>query len=102
VVTNLTPVHEAEFLGFSDGFRPGRSQHDALTYGVKGRNVRWILDANIRSFFDKINREWPIRLLQHWSRHRRIIPLVQNGWRQMARGKCVGQRALRKALNRVR
>jgi len=55
VVMILTPIYEAEFLGFSYGFRPGRSQHnalDALAYGIKGRNVRWILDADIRSFLD--------------------------------------------------
>ena len=51
VVMILTPIYEAEFLGFSYGFRPGRGQHDALdalAYGIKGRNVRWILDADIR------------------------------------------------------
>lgn len=51
VVIILTPIYEAEFLGFSYGFRPGRSQHDALdalAYGIKGRNIRWVLDADIR------------------------------------------------------
>src|SRR3954470_11217938 len=55
VVTVLTPIYEAEFLGFSYGFRPGRSQHDALdalAYGIKARKVNWILDADVRSFFD--------------------------------------------------
>src|SRR3954453_4362250 len=55
VVALLTPIYEAEFLGFSYGFRPGRSQHDALdalAYGIKARKVNWILDADIRSFFD--------------------------------------------------
>jgi RNA-directed DNA polymerase len=57
----LTPIYEAEFLGFSYGFRPGRGQHDALdalAYGIKGRNIRWILDADIRSFFDTISHKW--------------------------------------------
>ena len=57
----LTPIYEAEFLGFSYGFRPGRGQHDALdalAYGIKGRNVRWILDADILGRINdhKINR----------------------------------------------
>ena len=51
----LTPVYEAEFLGFSYGFRPGRSQHDALdalAFGIKGRYIWWVLDADIRQFLD--------------------------------------------------
>jgi len=55
VVAILTPVYEAEFLGFSYGFRPGRSQHDALdalAYGIKARKINWILDADISRFFD--------------------------------------------------
>jgi RNA-directed DNA polymerase len=55
MVMLLTPIYEAEFLGFSYGFRPGRGQHDALdalAYGIKGRSVRWILDADIRSFLE--------------------------------------------------
>lgn len=55
VVLILTPVYEAEFLGFSYGFRPGRGQHDALdalAYGIKSRSVAWVLDADIRAFLD--------------------------------------------------
>ena len=55
VVAILTPIYEAEFLGFSYGFRPGRSQHDALDavgYGIKGRYIWWILDADIQRFLD--------------------------------------------------
>ena len=58
VVSILTPIYEAEFLGFSYGFRPGRSQHDALDalgYGIKGRYIWWILDADIRSFLDVVS-----------------------------------------------
>jgi RNA-directed DNA polymerase len=76
----LTPIYEAEFLGFSYGFRPGRGQHDALdalAYGIKGRNVRWILDADIRSFFDTINHEWLVRFLEHRIGDQRIIRLVR-------------------------
>ena len=63
VVIILTPIYEAEFLGFSYGFRPGRGQHDALdalAYGIKGRNVRWILDADLRSFLDTATHCTPV------------------------------------------
>src|SRR5216684_8378864 len=55
VVAILTPIYEAEFLGFSYGFRPGRGQHDALdalAYGINARKINWILDADISRFFD--------------------------------------------------
>ena len=80
VVIILTPIYEAEFLGFSYGFRPGRGQHDALdalAYGIKGRNVRWIFDADIRSFFDTLNHDWLIRFVEHRIGDRRIIRLIQ-------------------------
>ena len=80
VVAILTPVYEAEFLGFSYGFRPRRSQHDALdalAYGIKTRKVCWILDADIRSFFDELSREYLVRFLEHRIGDRRIIRLIQ-------------------------
>src|SRR5271155_4272782 len=80
VVAILTPVYEAEFLGFSYGFRPGRSQHqalDALYVGMTRRKVNWVLDADIRSFFDTISHEWLIRFLEHRIGDRRIIRLIQ-------------------------
>jgi RNA-directed DNA polymerase len=76
----LTPIYEAEFLGFSYGFRPGRGQHDALdalAYGIKGRNIRWILDADIRSFFDTISHKWLNRFIEHRIGDRRIVRLIQ-------------------------
>ncbi|WP_009916752.1 MULTISPECIES: group II intron reverse transcriptase/maturase [Burkholderia] len=76
----LTPIYEAEFLGFSYGFRPGRSQHDALdalAYGIKGRNIWWILDADISRFFDTINHEWLVKFMEHRIGDRRIIRLIQ-------------------------
>jgi RNA-directed DNA polymerase len=80
VVAILTPIYEAEFLGFSYGFRPGRSQHDALDavgYGIKGRYIWWILDADIQRFFDTISHEWLIRFLEHRIGDRRMIRLIQ-------------------------
>src|SRR5688500_1505834 len=52
VATILNAIYEVDFLGFSYGFRPGRSAHDALTVGVLGKKVNWVLDADIRGFFD--------------------------------------------------
>jgi RNA-directed DNA polymerase len=80
VVMVLTPIYEAEFLGFSYGFRPGRSQHDALdalAVGIKGRSIRWVLDADIRSFFDTISHSWLVQFLEHRVGDRRIIRLIQ-------------------------
>lgn len=76
----LTPIYEAEFLGFSYGFRPGRRQHDALdalAYGIKGRNIWWILDADISRFFDTISHDWLIQFLKHRIGDSRIIRLIQ-------------------------
>ena len=79
VVMILTPIYEAEFLGFSYGFRPGRGAHhalDALAYGLKSRSIAWILDADIRAFFDTISHEWLIRFVEHRIADKRIIRLI--------------------------
>lgn len=76
----LTPAYEAEFLGFSYGFRPGRSQHnalDALAFGIARRKVRWVLDADIQSFFDRISHEWLIRFVEYRIADKRVIRLIQ-------------------------
>jgi hypothetical protein len=68
VVAILTPIYEAEFLGFSYGFRPRRNQHqalDALAVGIGKRRINWILDADIQSFFDTVSQEWLIRFIEH-------------------------------------
>ncbi|AOE83091.1 DNA polymerase [Pseudomonas sp. TCU-HL1] len=68
VVTVLNAIYEEDFLGFSYGFRPGRSQHDALdalTVALKSQKVNWILDADITSFFDEIDHEWMLMFLGH-------------------------------------
>jgi group II intron reverse transcriptase/maturase len=80
VVTLLNAIYEEEFLGISYGFRPGRGTHDALDalcVGIHSKKVSFILDADIRSFFDEINQEWLIRFLEHRIGDRRIIRLVQ-------------------------
>jgi RNA-directed DNA polymerase len=80
VVALLNAIYEEEFLGFSYGFRPGRGTHnalDALCVGITSRKVNWILDADIRSFFDEISQEWLVRFLEHQIGDRRIIRLIQ-------------------------
>jgi group II intron reverse transcriptase/maturase len=74
----LNAVYEADFKGFSYGFRPGRSQHDALdalTVGL-GKRVNWVLDADIRGFFDHLDRGWLARFLRHRIADERILRLV--------------------------
>src|ERR1700716_3863205 len=76
----LNAIYEEDFLGFSYGFRPGRGTHDALDalcVGVHSGKVSYILDADIRSFFDEISQEWLIRFLEHRIGDRRIIRLIQ-------------------------
>ena len=75
----LTPIYEAEFLGFSYGFRPGRGAHDALdalAYGIEKRKVNWILDADIAKFFDRIDRDWILRFLGERIGDQRLIRLI--------------------------
>src|SRR4030081_1569733 len=79
VVALLNAIHEEEFLGISYGFRPGRSTHDALDalcVGIHSKKVSFILDADIRSFFDEISQRWLIRFLEHRIGDRRIIRLI--------------------------
>ena len=80
VVTLLNAIYEEDFLGISYGFRAGRGTHDALDalcVGIRSRKVSFILDADIRSFFDEISQEWLIRFLEHRIGDRRIIRLIQ-------------------------
>src|SRR5512133_708488 len=76
----LSAIYEEDFLGFSYGFRPGRSTHDAmdaLVVGITSTKVNWILDADIRSFFDSVSQQWLIRFVEHRIGDRRIIRLIQ-------------------------
>ena len=80
VDTILTPIYETEFIGFSYGFRPGRGAHDALdalAYGIMRRKINWIVDADIRQYFDRIDREWMIRFLEVRIGDRRVLRLIQ-------------------------
>ena len=75
----LNAIYEEDFLGFSYGFRPGRSQHDALDaliVGISSRKVNFILDADIRSFFTEVSQQWVVRFLEHRIGDKRIVRLV--------------------------
>src|SRR3989449_7980122 len=79
VVTVLNQIYEEDFLGFSYGFRPGRRQHDALDalwVGIMRKKVNWILDADIRSFFDEIRHDWLLKFVKHRIADRRILRLI--------------------------
>ena len=76
----LNAIYEEEFLGFSYGFRPRRSAHhamDALVVGIESRKVNWILDADIRSFFDTVSQDWLIRFAEQRVGDPRIIRLIR-------------------------
>jgi group II intron reverse transcriptase/maturase len=76
----LNTIYEEDFLGFSYGFRPKRSQHDALdalVVGINTKKVNWILEVDIRSFFDEVNRDWLGRFLEHRIADPRILHLIQ-------------------------
>ena len=80
VAAVLSAIHEEDFLGFSYGFRPNRSQHDALDamiVGISSKKVNYILDADIRSFFTEVSQQWVVRFLEHRIGDKRIIRLVQ-------------------------
>jgi group II intron reverse transcriptase/maturase len=80
VVEVLNAICETDFLGFSYGFRPKRSPHhalDALTVGIETKRVNWVLDADIRAFFDTLDHEWLIRFVEHRVADRRVVRLIQ-------------------------
>ena len=83
----LNAIYEEDFLGFSYGFRPKRSQHDALdalVVGITTKKVNFILDADIRSYFDSVSQTWLIRFLKHRINDPRMIRLIQK-WLRLAR-----------------
>jgi len=76
----LNGIYEADFLGFSYGFRPGRSPHhalDALYAGLLTRKVNWVLDADIRGFFEAIDHGWLVKFVEHRIADRRVVRLIQ-------------------------
>jgi group II intron reverse transcriptase/maturase len=76
----LNAIYEEDFLGFSYGFRPGRSPHhalDAVSVGIMRRKVSWVLDADIRAFFDTLNHDWLVKFIEHRVADRRIVRLIR-------------------------
>jgi group II intron reverse transcriptase/maturase len=76
----LNAIHETDFLGFSYGFRPKRSPHqalDALYAGLLTRKVNWVLDADIRGFFEAIDHEWLVKFVEHRIADQRVVRLIQ-------------------------
>ena len=82
----LNAIYEVDFKGFSYGFRPGRSQHnalDAVMVGIESRKVNWVLDADVRGFFDSIDHEWLVKLIKHRIADKRVIRHV---WKWLKAG----------------
>ena len=80
MVTILNEIYEVDFRGFSYGFRPGRSPHqalDALNAGIQRKRVNWILDADIRGFFDNMNHEWTMQFVGHRVADNRVLRLIR-------------------------
>ena len=76
----LHAIYETDFLGFSYGFRPGRSPHhalDVLYAGLLTHKVNWVLDADIRGFFDAIAHGWLVKFVEHRIADRRVVRLIQ-------------------------
>jgi group II intron reverse transcriptase/maturase len=76
----LNSIYETDFLGFSYGFRPGRRAHealDALAVGIRWKKISWILDADIRGYFDAIDHEWMMKFLEHRIADRRVLRLIR-------------------------
>ena len=79
VVEVLNAIDQVDFLGFSYGFRPKRSQHDALdalAFGITQRRVNWIVDADLENFFDSVSHEWLIKFLEHRIGDERVLRLI--------------------------
>jgi len=80
VVGVLNAIYEVDFLGFSYGFRPGRNPHqalDALAVGITTKKVNWVLDADIRGFFDTLDHGWLVKFVEHRVADQRVVRLIQ-------------------------
>jgi group II intron reverse transcriptase/maturase len=76
----LNAIYERDFMGFSYGFRPGRSPHnalDALWVGLMTKRVNWVLDADIRGYFDAIDHGWLVKFIEHRIGDQRVVRLIQ-------------------------
>lgn len=95
----LNAIYEVDFVGFSYGFRPGRGPHnalDALSVGLRSKKTNWVLDADIRGFFDEIDHQWLMKFLQHRIGDQRLLRLIgkwlnagvltEGQWRRTSKG----------------
>ena len=76
----MNAIYETDFLEFSYGYRPGKGQHnclDTLSVGFLTRKVNWVLDADIRGFFDNLDHDWLIKFVEHRIGDKRVIRLIQ-------------------------
>ena len=76
----LNTIYETDFLGFSYGFRPGRSPHqalDALALGIQRKRVNWVLDTDFREYFSSLDHQWLERFLEHRIADKRVLRLIQ-------------------------
>ena len=76
----MNAIYEEDFVGFSYGFRPGRDQHqalDAIAVGIDRARVNWVLDADIRGFFDSVEHGWLVKFVEHRIGDRRLVRLIQ-------------------------
>jgi len=76
----LNAIYEEDFADFSYGFRPGRSQHNALDQlylGIHGKKMNWVLDLDIRSFFDTLSQNWLLKFVEHRIGDQRVVRLIQ-------------------------
>lgn len=97
LVEVLNAVYEQDFLGFSYGFRPGRSQHDALdalAVGIDQKKVNWIVDADIARFFDTVSHDWLLRFVEHRIGDSRVLRLIresrcENVWYEPRTARCL-------------
>ncbi|EQD62825.1 RNA-directed DNA polymerase (Reverse transcriptase), partial [mine drainage metagenome] len=80
VVAVLQSIYEEDFLGFSYGFRPGRSQHDALDaliVGIERRRVNYVLDLDVQNFFGTVGHDWLLRFMEHRIADQRVLRLIR-------------------------
>jgi group II intron reverse transcriptase/maturase len=80
LVEVLNAIYETDFLGFSYGYRPGRSQHDALdalAVGLRRKKVNWVLDADVADFFGSLDQGWLMKFVEHRIADRRVLRLIQ-------------------------
>ena len=91
----LGAIYEQDFIGFSYGFRPGRSAHnalDAVAVGVSARKVNWVLDADIAKFFDTIEHDWLVKFIEHRVADTRVVRLIKQVAERRRAGRRTGSR----------